>query len=146
MVQEGIVIDQLVRSIDIFPTIMAMAGIPVRHDIQGVSLLPAIKGKELHLEAFSELLSGPKRMAQSRGWKYIQRLSNPEIRELYNLKVDPEEKHNVYETEEEQRERMQKVYRRWFSENRKMARKFEPKKDRKMDEKVIEQLKALGYI
>jgi arylsulfatase A-like enzyme len=50
----GLRVSQVVRNIDVFPTLLALAGIPIPEEVEGVSLIPAIKGKNLHLAAFSE--------------------------------------------------------------------------------------------
>ena len=145
VVPKGIVIDQVVRSIDIYPTLMEAAGIPVRHMVQGVSLLPAIRGKELRLEAFSEELAGGRSMARSGGWKYIEHGYKSE-KKLYNVNADPEEKSDLYEEGGEERARMLDLYSRWHSLNRHMAGKYTPSRKQEMDESTIEQLRALGYL
>jgi arylsulfatase A-like enzyme/Flp pilus assembly protein TadD len=95
---EGKVVARRVRLIDIVPTILDMIKIPVPRTVEGLSLVPSIrgrKGKDLdsYIETFyprenygwSELTG-----LVSGDWKYI-RAPKPE---LYNLKSDPKENRN----------------------------------------------------
>jgi len=45
-VQEGSIVDMLALTMDLFPTLCDVAGVPVDHDIDGVSLLPGLLGEE----------------------------------------------------------------------------------------------------
>jgi arylsulfatase A-like enzyme len=78
---------QLVRTIDIFPTILATLGIPVPDEVQGRSLLPAIDGgANLGLMAYGETagefaevddqtvsagVAGRHRMLRTERWKLV---------------------------------------------------------------------------
>ena len=103
-------VSQLVRTLDIMPTVLdlldlqvkpAVAKQPYDNDrmrMQGVSLVPAMRGKYMSLDGVSEtdyLLHSFKRSIRtSDGWKFILSLDTDK-RELYNLKDDPGEQKNV---------------------------------------------------
>ncbi len=89
-----------VRTIDIAPTILALAGVPAWNQAQGVSLLPLLSDQtdDLNLAAYSETLLGQAlfglsalRSLSAGGWKYVH-APRPE---LYDLINDPGETRNV---------------------------------------------------
>jgi arylsulfatase A-like enzyme/Tfp pilus assembly protein PilF len=89
-----------VRTIDVAPTILALAGLPAWSQAQGVSLVPLLAGQtdDLKLAAYSESLMGQAlfesaalRSLTSGGWKYIH-VPRPE---LYDLTGDPSETRNL---------------------------------------------------
>ena len=100
-----------VRSIDILPTILEL--LSISHDknykeIDGISLMPLINGKEDKRIAFSQsgnpLNSGkpPKEpnvyAVRTDEWKYIKNIHD-DSEELYNLKNDPNENTNLIDEE-----------------------------------------------
>ena len=95
-----------VRIIDVMPTLLDLARIVpderVKRQMQGVSLLPMLRGKPLPLDAFSEtdyLYNTFKRsLRTSDAWKFIYSLDSGD-RELYDLKTDPLERRNLVESE-----------------------------------------------
>ncbi|MFC1825709.1 VanZ family protein, partial [Thermodesulfobacteriota bacterium] len=111
--KEGRIISQQVRQIDIMPTILEIAGLPIPQSIQGVSLLPAVEGKEMKetLNALSESVFGgyqsnsdqekiKLRSLRTGDWKLIsKKVRAEETSKLFNLKKDPGEKVDVMEME-----------------------------------------------
>jgi len=95
-------IPELVRTLDLMPTALALLKVTpnegVKKQMQGVSLAPLLVGKHLALDGISEtdyLLRAFKRsLKTSDGWKFIISLDTEE-RELYDLKTDPRERHNL---------------------------------------------------
>ena len=91
-------------SMDIFATVCEAAGAKIEHEIDGVSLLPTLLGKQQaplrdHWfftrreggiryggKTIEAVIAGP--------WKLLQN-STFEAQELYNLKDDPQETHNL---------------------------------------------------
>ncbi len=100
------VIPQQVRAIDIMPTALDLLGAAsnsaVVNQMQGVSLVPMLKGKQLSLDAFSETdyvyRFFKRSLRTSDGWKYIYSMDT-EARELYNLNNDPMELKNLIDQE-----------------------------------------------
>lgn len=102
MLSSGKVYDSPVRHVDIAPTLLAMAGLTPTHSVmQGVNLLPAMTGHESapSLAQYSESLlaelgfgMAPLQALRHEGYKWI-RAPKPE---LYDLKTDPSEVHNLY--------------------------------------------------
>jgi len=87
---------------DLFPTLQELAGIPVSTHIDGISLVPALTGKQqpAHPYLYWEFHEqGGKQAVLLQGkWKGIRlnvsREENPPI-ELYNLEADPAEENNI---------------------------------------------------
>ena len=75
----GQVIDAMVTHLDVYPTLLDLAGVEHPPFLQGSSLLPLVRGEvgELHDAVFSELTYHaayqPQRAIRTRRWKYIRR-------------------------------------------------------------------------
>ncbi len=118
---QGRIIEQQVRTIDIMPTVLDILGISggenIRKQMQGVSLVPFMKGQPLGLSAFSEtdyLLHTFKRsLRTSDGWKLIYTVET-EKRELYNLNTDPGETVNCLYTEPVKAYELEQEFWDWF--------------------------------
>jgi arylsulfatase A-like enzyme len=97
---KGQKIDQLVSTLDILPTTLKMLGIknPVPQQVKGVDLTPALSGKTVAHNVFSEtdyrLYTFKRSLQTPDGWKFILTLENGN-KELYNLKQDPQELTNL---------------------------------------------------
>jgi choline-sulfatase len=101
----GTRVETLTRSVDLFPTLLELAGIPEGDapNRAGRSLVPALRGGRLQDEpAFAESLLplvhfgwSDLRMVRDGRWKYIL-APRPE---LYDLDRDPAESHNLAEQE-----------------------------------------------
>jgi len=82
--------DALVRLIDVFPTVLDAAGLPIPDHLQGVSLLPLLEGEAAPPEVL--MSSWSKRELESLrlgDWKLVV---GPEGAELYDLARDPLER------------------------------------------------------
>ena len=100
-------IPELVQNIDYAPTFLELAGAPVPEDIQGVSLLPLLKGKHpknWRKSLYYHYYEYPAEHSVKRhygvrtadGWKLIHFYRDIDEWELYNLNTDPQELHNLY--------------------------------------------------
>jgi N-sulfoglucosamine sulfohydrolase len=75
----GKVIDGLVSQLDLFPTLCEVAGLPAPDWLQGVSLLPLVKGaaaaarESVYGEINYHCVYEPTRSARTLGWNYIRR-------------------------------------------------------------------------
>lgn len=108
----GVVVDTQVRTADILPTVLSALGLPLPATLDGISLLPALRGGEVpRLWAYAESekdhlgvdpdffiagVKGTHRMARTEDWKlvYVPKPDGPDLR-LYDLRNDPGEMHNV---------------------------------------------------
>jgi arylsulfatase A-like enzyme len=100
----GVRVDQLVRQVDVMPTVLDLLDHPVPPNLDGVSLAPAaFAGAELELEAFIEACGRVHGSPRDRRhgwrtprWKYVAAPLAPDIpAELYDLEHDPRERHNL---------------------------------------------------
>ncbi|MBM3838945.1 MAG: DUF4976 domain-containing protein [Verrucomicrobia bacterium] len=92
----------LVSHLDLLPSLCELAGIAVPADLDGQSLAPLLTGKRTQLRGrdaiFGEYYGKqnwrvPIRMIRSEDWKYVRYAHYGE--ELYQLKSDPAEIHNL---------------------------------------------------
>lgn len=95
---------QLVRQVDLTPTLLDLLGVPAPAGLDGVSLVPAMtRGKDLALEAFVEAFGRVRGTPRDRRagwrtsrWKYIVAPNAPGVAaELYDLAADPRERTNL---------------------------------------------------
>jgi arylsulfatase A-like enzyme len=98
------VLDQMVLNIDVAPTILELAGISLPERLQGKSMLTLVSGQKVEWRnsIFCEHLMNEPRIPNSEcirteEWKFIRYPIHPEYVELYNLKNDPWEEHNLAE-------------------------------------------------
>lgn len=99
-------IAELVQNIDYAPTFLDLAGAPIPDDIQGVSLLPLLKGKHpknWRKSLYYHYYEYPAEHAVKRhygvlykNYKLIHFYNDIDSWELYDLKNDPNELHNIY--------------------------------------------------
>jgi len=105
-VRPGIICDEPVNGTDILPTLCAMAGVKVPTDrpIDGTSILPIFEGKKLRRNVplywrFDRALSKPFTAAMREGdWKILADKKMTKF-ELYNLRKDIAEEHNLAASE-----------------------------------------------
>ncbi len=105
-ISSGMRIEDQVSSLDIMPTILDLLDIkknaPIRNQLKGISLVPAMRSKKVARVVFSE--TDYRRYTYKRAirtvdnWKFIFTLEN-KTRELYNLNNDPQEYNNLVEKE-----------------------------------------------
>ena len=95
-------VDELTLNVDLAPTILCLAGVPVPDSMQGRSLLPLLRGRaadrreEVFTEHLWEYESIPRTEAvRTSRWKYVRYLDHPEYEELYDLVRDPREEVNL---------------------------------------------------
>jgi len=97
--------DVQVRHIDVAPTILEAAGVPVPDEMTGQSLLATVDGRDAtHRDAYMEAVGAGMRKDGSwlagirvdNRYKYIYApLQDGHTPELYDLEDDPDERHNV---------------------------------------------------
>jgi arylsulfatase A-like enzyme len=99
-------VDDMVLELDFAPTLLEIAGITVPDHMQGKSLVPLAKGEAVDwrkdwLYEYYEYPGyeqvRPHRGVRTERYKFIHYYQAPEEFELYDLKIDPGELHNLYE-------------------------------------------------
>jgi arylsulfatase A-like enzyme len=102
--QKGGKVAQLVRQVDVLPTLLDLLDISVPDTLHGQSLRPALHyDTPLHLEAYIEAFlrvrSDPRDRRvgwRTAEWKYSYAPQNPRLpQELYHLSEDPRERQNL---------------------------------------------------
>ncbi len=133
-------IEQQVRSIDVMPTLLELLSLKIPKTCQGRSLLPALNGEELGLDAFVEsypVYRDSKCLRTHNGWKYIFNADRED--ELFNLGNDQFEKNNLLEKEKDTAEKMKKMLFEWIESG-------ETIENQQIDGFTANNLKGLGYL
>ena len=142
-----------VSSVDIVPTVLDLLGLPIPDDVQGQSLAPILRG-EAGAEGDETLARRPlyaETLAPRLGfgWGELRALMRGDRKliygprpELYDLGADPDELHDLIDTETETAERMEAELARFLAEN--AAQDLDAAVE--MDEETRQKLMALGYI
>ncbi len=156
LLPKGKVIDDLVRSIDIMPTILELLGIKPLNNFQGINLMPVISRgntKKLNLTSYGETFLPKLRLGEeelrsyrTNKWKYIRYTKDNTIvkEELFYLENDPKEHQNLSKTGKGK----SKAFSLLLDELIEHDRKISTKKNTlfEMDEETKKKLKSLGYI
>lgn len=142
----------MVRSIDVFPTLLELLGISTSVTLQGTSLTPFIeKGEASGLVAYAEELyerRGPGALQAIRtdNYKFMRNLSEGN-EALYNLKEDLGEQNNLLPNISESERKMLRAWREKMNAYLWKSPAVEQEVFSEEDRKVIEdRLRALGYI
>ena len=103
-IKPGTVVEELVQNIDVGPTVLEVAGLPTPERMDGQSFLKLLKGKPIPWrdEAFYEYYwernfphTPTVHGVRTKRYKYIHYHGIWDIDELYDLREDPDEKHNL---------------------------------------------------
>jgi arylsulfatase A-like enzyme len=140
-------VDAPVRTIDIAPTILDLAGLPPFAEAQGRSLTALMNGErsDLHLTGYGESLelqsmfgTSILRFLRRDQWKYVHQLKPA----LYDLTADPRELQNLADTRPDRVQDLAEALR----EEIRSAPKKPGRAELVIDEETIRQLRALGYL
>jgi len=146
----------LVQLIDVAPTILDLAGVPVPEGMQGASLLPRIRGEASSASrryAITESgYSGTKAIVTDT-WKYIHHFGDRPWRknlatryaqgtELYNLKTDPEERLNCLEENQDTAAWLHDLLLQTLAD----AEDQQTDGDGEISPEMREKLRSLGYL
>jgi arylsulfatase A-like enzyme len=140
-----------VRTVDVMPTLLELAGLPPEAGLDGRSLLPVMAGRETaDRPAYSELRhreNGALRAATLRTGRHKLHL-NPgeparETLELYDLARDPAEQEDLALAQPEERNRLNRELQRWVSRIEGRGQPWRRPMDIGAD--LQDRLKALGY-
>ncbi|MEZ6121667.1 MAG: sulfatase [Planctomycetaceae bacterium] len=107
--------EQPAELLDIFPTLNDLCGLPQPEGLEGHSLLPQLKDASAEREwPAITTHNHDNHGIRSKHWRYIHYADGSE--ELYDMKADPNEWHNV--AGDEQHSAVLKQHRRWIPKSR----------------------------
>jgi arylsulfatase A-like enzyme len=141
--------DVLVNQVDILPTVLESADIPPPASLQGRSLARRQSGESSVVFALSEApssahgnpkLRGSRQAVLEDSQKLIVWTNGPP--ELYDLALDPGERHNLYQPDDPRAADLSKRLTAWISS---MPRPVQ-RNSHNLDKETIEKLKSLGYV
>jgi arylsulfatase A-like enzyme len=144
-------IPQLIRQIDIFPTIMDLLGISAKNEPDGVSLVPLLQGKNMiELPAYMESTPLMEKKSndvigiRTSNYKYFRDSDDPKKRiHLYDLKNDPFEEKNIAESHQEIVFEIEKILQTIIKEKITKSDEEFSEEEAKM---IEDKLRYLGYI
>ena len=154
-IPSGKVISQQVRSIDIFPTITNLVGLPEKSKSHGVSLVPILKGEKLEEQpVFMETavnttksLSSNTIGVRNSEYKYFRdRDIETKNIHLYDLKNDPLEEKNIFKEKPDITKKMELQLTKILNEQKITFEKSENTITDDEREQAITKLRKLGYI
>ena len=132
-IQPGSRCDEVVNSLDFYPTFMEVAGIKKPANLDGVSLLPLMTGSKdwkplaqfwhfpIYLQAYDGKLdeardplfrTRPGSSMRIGKWKLIEYFEDGAL-ELYDLENDPGERHNLSKTNPEKTAELHQMLKQW---------------------------------
>jgi arylsulfatase A-like enzyme len=147
---KGVVIPGVVRTVDIVPTLVDLAGIENRYKFDGISLVPFVKrGRAERLLAYSEELyekRGPGDFQSVRSDRYKFIIDHRTgLQEFFDLLSDKKEQQNlIFECNEEQ----EKLIEEWrkICQNNLERKGIDYSVQGEAKEKIEKRLRSLGYI
>jgi arylsulfatase A-like enzyme len=154
-IQSGKIISQQVRSIDIFPTITNLVGLPEKSKSHGVSLVPLLKGEKLEEQpVFMETAVNTNKSLSSNTigvrnseYKYFRdRDIETKNIHLYDLKNDPLEEKNIFKEKSDIAKNMELQLTKILNEQKITFEKSENTITDDEREQAITKLRKLGYI
>ncbi|MCA9928602.1 MAG: sulfatase-like hydrolase/transferase [Anaerolineales bacterium] len=148
--KEGKVVPQQVRTLDIMPTVLDLAGCELPEKVEGISLTPLWNGRP---EKYDSPISLSERWRdnthvvalRTEAFKYIWDSEKPDTPQLYDLLTDPKETRNAIADFPEQAQQFQAhvdAHLARVAETTTFGDVNEPD----LDESVINRLRDLGYV
>lgn len=156
----GLVVDELVRSVDVFPTMAALTGHPIdttTPKVRGVSLVALMDGSSQSTPpqkaSFAERRpkddvtfrktweEGDVFALQDKDWKYIHHTHGQD--EFFNLKEDPYELQNKLDTLKEEAKSLRQVLDGILKQRLEGG---SPQPEKELDPETLDELKTLGYM
>jgi uncharacterized sulfatase len=113
---------EIIISTDLYPTLAEVAGVSIDHEIEGTSLLPyliqseGIDRETLHWHYPHYHIGMPGGVIREGDYKLIEYFETGEV-ELYNLKEDPGESHNLASELPGKAEELRQKLQSWRVEN-----------------------------
>jgi arylsulfatase A-like enzyme len=137
-------IDDVVRSIDVYPTLAALAGARPPGVVQGRSLLPRIRGEPMPPVSAFASYDGAFHVVRMGDDKL--HLAEPAEFSLYDVASDPEETSPRVDVAPEKVARLRRELQRWLDDEAALRRRVAQGDTKALSPDAIEQLRELGYI
>jgi arylsulfatase A-like enzyme len=152
-IPSGKIISSQVRSIDIFPTIAELIGIPYEKNIDGQSLLPILNGEKYDIPAFLDgAVNAPKFISKEwigirlPAYKYFRLKNNSKNDSyLFDLKNDPNEEHNIASKNMDIVTKMEDILVKYLSGHNFKHEEIHESSDEEA-KRVEKELHKLGYV
>ena len=139
-------IDQVVRSIDLYPTLATLAVAQPPGIVQGVNLLPLMRGEATDpLTAFATFTRDATTMHMVREGQYKLHVSGRRMA-LYDIDHDPLETQDVAQEKPQIAGRLRTELGRWLELESLLAKQVSSGGEKALTPAEIEQLRTLGYI
>ncbi|MBW2540761.1 MAG: sulfatase-like hydrolase/transferase [Deltaproteobacteria bacterium] len=142
-----------VRNLDLAPTLLDLAGIPIPQSFQGKSLLPLLdagprevardRTSYASLPALLFLDATLQESVSTGDWSFARDLAEPQSEHLYDLRVDPDEEVNLIEIEPDAADRMRPLL---DAQQRRAPLPGVARSDIRIDPQIADKLRALGYL
>ena len=137
------IIREPVSLLDLAPTMMDAAGIDINHDLHGESLIPIVENGMRYKERAIISEYGIHLFSIRKGFYKLIYDDRTKLRELYNLKIDPKEAHNLAAKEVTILTELEKLLSDHIS---KIPRGQNGEEEKMYDENIKRRLRALGYV
>lgn len=138
-------VTNLVRLVDLTPTILDHLQLPIPPRVQGTSLMPMLRGdNDGPLVVPSQWSTSGMQAVRVGHWKYVR---DPRSSLLFDLSTDPFERRNLVAQHPERARRLRDSMEQILAASRTLRESFdlEPAPI-ELDEEAREELKALGYL
>jgi arylsulfatase A-like enzyme len=142
-------VSNMVRTVDVMPTLLELAGLPAPEGIEGSSFLAGLReGRWRSLPALQEISLNESDSMVSvvhEDWRLIQHLITREV-ELYDLAADPLEETNVAALHPDKVEELKLVLERMIQAAARRAEDFDKASDLGLTQGQMDALRGLGYL
>ena len=142
-------VSQVVRTVDVMPTLIDYAGASIEREIEGRSLRRLVEGSSMSLPpALLEIRQSDATLMEgvvSGRWKLVHHLDDDHY-ELYDLESDPLEQEDLAEKEPERVKQLTKTLRNMVAEAQRRSRSYSVSGTEEASPMELEALKGLGYI
>ena len=135
-------VNRLVRSIDILPTVLDLLGEKEAKNLEGISLVPLMKGKKPGKKIFAVSQRDMQQTYDRKYWSVMDRKWKLYDSKLYNLLKDPGESIDASGTNRDLKRKLEKFAVYYIKKN---MQGISGKKV-KMDDELKKKLKSLGYL
>jgi|688.fasta_scaffold00595_16 arylsulfatase A-like enzyme len=139
-----------VPTIDLVPTLLELTNTPWKHQLPGVSLVPALRsGLQIPRRALSEVSWQTRqdiRCVQAEGWKYFDfHLGKYDAELLFDKGADRAEQSNLFEQQPERGARLSELLQEELFHSRRLAKNYQHQRPGGLSPAEEARLSQLGY-